>query len=75
MSLHHSQIIDDECTHFKCYRSIRNSKPAVYVEIAEGYTTPGWAGGDARKTTLLQFDKETLVTLSSYFQTLAQSLD
>ena len=77
MSLHTHQTLDGDTTAFKCYRSIRGNKTAgyrdvVYVEIFEGYSTPGWARGDARRTTTLRLTKEALLDLSQYFAQLAE---
>lgn len=79
MSLHTHQTVNGETTAFKCYRSIASNRPhdgkfhdCVYVEIYEGYTTPGWAGGSARRTTQLRLTKEALEDLSRYFAQLAE---
>lgn len=79
MSLQTHQTLNGDTTAFKCYRSIASSRPydgkvhdAVYVEIYEGYTTPGWAGGSARRTTTLRLTKEVLEDLSQYFAQLAE---
>ena len=47
----------------------------VYVEIYEGYTTPGWAGGKARRTTQLRLTKQVLEDLSRYFAQLAEHVE
>lgn len=83
MSLHTHQTIDGDTTAFKCYRSIESDgkrdkrgklvfHDVVYVEIREGYTTPGWAGGSARRTTTLRLTREALLDLSRYFAQLAE---
>lgn len=73
MALHTHQTVDGDTTAFKCWRSVRNGQSCVYAEIFEGYTTPGWAGGSARRTTLLRLTRETLLDLSHYFAKLADA--
>lgn len=77
MSLHTHQTVNGDTTAFKCWRSIAKDGAGqrhnvVYVEIYEGYTTPGYACGEARRTTRLRLTRETLEDLAHYFTQLAE---
>ena len=71
MALHTHQTVDGETTYVKCYKSFQGGHSVVYVEIHEGYDSPGWAGGSARRSTYLRLTKEMLTDLSRDFAQLA----